>query len=418
MPDTLVPNSFGPLQGVKVLSTGSVIAQPFAAVLAAQWGAEVIQVENPNVPDVWRTVGLSLPTRDGGTVSASFLAERRNEFNVLLDMGQPKGKEIFLKLVERADIWMESSKPGTYAKWGLTDEVVLARNPRLVITHVSGYGQDGDPSYLGRASYDMIGQAFGGTMYQTGFPENPPTRAAPWMADYITALFCLSSSLAAYAYAKETGRGQSIDIAQFEAIHAILGGTMIEYFQLGTVRERSGNKSPAFQPYDVYQCSDGSVVIAAPAPTIHEKVCRLLGVDHTDPYWIGARTAINDVNGLEFDALLRGWCEERAMSDVIDTLNEQGIPCAPIMNAKTSAEDSHYQARGVHTDWDDDQVGHLKGTGVAPRFSATPAQIWRGTGASGADNAAVFGDLLGYAESELAALAEKGVIEPRRPAVA
>jgi crotonobetainyl-CoA:carnitine CoA-transferase CaiB-like acyl-CoA transferase len=238
------------------------------------------------------------------------------------------------------------------------------------------------------------------------------------MADYITALFCLSSSLAAYAHAKETGRGQSIDIAQFEAIHAILGGTMIEYFQLRTVRERSGNKSPAFQPYDVYQCSDGSVVIAAPAPTIHEKVCRLLGVDHTDAYWIGARTEINEVNGLEFDAMLRGWCEERSMSDVIDILNEQGIPCAPIMNAQNSAEDSHYRARGVHVEWNDDQVGRLKGTGVAPRFSATPARIWRGTGAAGADNTVVIGGVLGYSEAELAALAEKGVIEPRRAALA
>ena len=418
MPDTLVPNAFGPLQGVKILSTGSVIAQPFAAVLAAQWGAEVIQVENPNVPDVWRTVGLSLPTKKGGTVSASFLAERRNQFNVLLDMGKPEGRELFLKLAERADIWMESSKPGTYAKWGLSDDVVLARNPRLVITHVSGYGQDGDPSYLGRASYDMIGQAFGGTMYQTGFPDNPPTRAAPWMADYITALFCLSSTLAAFHHAQATGQGQSIDIAQFEAIHAILGGTMIEYFQLGTVRERSGNKSPAFQPYDVYQCSDGSVVIAAPAPTIHEKVCRLLELDHSDPYWANARTEINEVNGLEFDALLRGWCEERGMDEVIATLNDQGIPCAPIMNAKNSADDPHYRARGVHTEWEDDQVGRLKGTGVAPRFSATPAAIWRGTGAPGADNAAVYGRLLGYSDAELASLAEKGVIEPRRATLA
>lgn len=416
MADTLVPDSFGPLQGVKLLSTGSVIAQPFAAVLAAQWGAEVIQVENPHVADVWRTIGLSLPAADGTNVSASFLAERRNQFNVRLDMGTPEGKEIFLQLVDRADIWMESSKPGTYAKWGLTDDVVLARNPRLIVTHVSGYGQDGDPSYLGRASYDMIGQAFGGTMYQTGFPDAPPTRAAPWIADYITALFCLSSTLAAYVHAKETGKGQSIDLAQFEAIHAVLGGTMTEYFQLGTVRERSGNKSPAFQPYDVFQCSDGNVVIASPAITIHEKVCKLLGVDHSDPYWAGARTEVNEVNGIEFDAMLRGWVEERTMDDVIDTLNQAGIPCAPILSAQGAAEDAHYQARGVHIEWDDEQVGRMRGTGVAPRFSATPGKIWRGTGAAGADNAKVFGELLGYTPEQLEALAEKSVIEPRRPA--
>lgn len=404
--ETLVPEQFGPLQGVRVLSTGSVIAQPFAAVLAAQYGAEVIQVENPHVEDTWRGVGLSLPSKDGQRkVSASFLAERRNQFHLTLDMSTPDGKEAFLKLIERADLWMESSKPGSYKGWGLSDDVILARNPRIVVCHVSGYGQDGDASYLGRASYDMIGQAFGGSMYQTGFPDPmPPTRAVPWTADYITALFCLSSSLAAYVRAKETGEGQVIDLAQFEAIHAVLAGTMIEWFQMGVSRERSGNKSPAFQPYDVYKAKDGSVVIASPAPTIHTKVCKLLGLDHEDPYWAGARTEIEEVNGLEFDAILRGWVEERPMLQVIDELNAAGIPCSPILNAQGSAEDPHYQSRGVHIEWDDEQVGRLKGTGVVPRFSKTPGKIWRGTAAPGADNERILGELLGFSAEQIASM--------------
>ena len=410
--DTLVPERFGPLQGVRILSTGSVIAQPFAAVVAAQMGAEVIQTENPRVDDTWRTVGLHLPKTDGsGTVGTSWLQERRNEFNVTLDMSTPDGKEIFLKLVERADIWMESSRPGAYDRWGLSDDVVLARNPRLVICHVSGYGQSGEPSYLGRASYDMIGQAFGGSMYQTGFPDpQPPTRAAPWTADYITALYCLSSCLAAYIHAKETGEGQSIDLAQFEAIHSVLAGTMVEWFQLGVARERSGNKSPAFQPYDVYKAVDGAVVITSPAVTIHEKVCRLLGLDPTDPHWASARTAINEPNGIEFDALLRGWVEERKMADVIKILNDAGIPCSPILSAQNAADDPHYQAREVHIEWDDEQAGRLKGTRPVPRFSKTPQQIWRGTTAPGADNDKIFGDLLGYSADQLAAMRTNGTI--------
>lgn len=410
--ETLVPEQFGPLQGVRVLSTGSVIAQPFAAVLAAQWGAEVIQVENPQVEDVWRSVGLSLPKKDGdGTIGTSWVAERRNEFNVSLNMGTQEGKEIFLRLAERADIWMESSKPGSYGKWGLDDAVILARNPKLIICHVSGYGQEGDPTYLNRASYDMIGQAFGGSMYQTGFPDpQPPTRAAPWTADYITALFCLSSSLAAYIHAKDTGVGQVIDLAQFEAVHATLGGTMVEWFQLGIVRERSGNKSPAFQPYDVYKAKDGSVVIASPAATIHEKVCRVLGLDPSDAYWAGARTAIDDVNGLEFDALLRGWVEEREMLQVIDELNAAGIPCSPILSSQGAAGDAHYQARHVHIEWEDEQAGAVRGTGVAPRFSKTPGKIWKGAAGRGADNALIYGTLLGYSDEHLDEFRAKGVI--------
>jgi crotonobetainyl-CoA:carnitine CoA-transferase CaiB-like acyl-CoA transferase len=375
-------------------------------------GAEVIQVENPHVEDAWRAIGLQLPKLDGsGSVGTSWLAERRNEFNVTLDMGTPEGKEIFLKLAARAEIWMESSKPGTYDKWGLTDDVILGVNPKLVICHVSGYGQAGEPSYLGRASYDMIGQAFGGSMYQTGFPDpEPPTRAAPWTADYITALYCLSSCLAALTHSRETGVGQSIDLAQFEAIHAVLAGTMIEYFQLGVTRERSGNKSPAFQPYDVFRASDGAVVIAAPAATIFEKVCRLLDLDPADEYWSSARTAINEVQGLEFDALLRGYVEVRTMDELIDTLNPLGIPCAPIMSAKTAAEDAHYQARGVHIEWDDEQVGRLKGVGPVPRFSKTPQKIWRGTAGPGADNAKIYGELLGYSADALAKMKAQRVV--------
>lgn len=394
MRETLVPEQFGPLQGVRVLSTGSVIAQPFAAALAAQWGAEVIQVENPHVEDTWRTIGLKVPSADGTKqIGTSWLAERRNEFNVTLDMSTSQGYARFLKLAARADIWMESSRPGTYEKWGLTDAVVHEANPALVICHVSGYGQTGDPSYLGRASYDMIGQAFGGSMYQTGFPESPPTRAAPWTADYITALMCLSSCLAAFHHAKETGTGQVIDLAQFEAIHSVLAGTMVEWFHLGVTRERSGNKSPAFQPYDVFEVKDGSVVIAAPAETIFVKTCKVLGLDPADEYWSSARTGINDVQGLEFDALLRGWCEERTMAECIQELNAAGVACSPILNSRTAAEDPHYRARGVHIEWDDEVVGKVKGTGVAPRFSATPGKIWRGTTLPGADNERIFGML-------------------------
>jgi crotonobetainyl-CoA:carnitine CoA-transferase CaiB-like acyl-CoA transferase len=412
MRDTLVPRQFGPLQGVRIVSTGSLIAQPFAAALAAQMGAEVIQVERPGTGDaVWREIGLRLPMKDGSGTgpSTSWVAERRNEFHLSLDLTKPEARDVLLALLDRADIWMESSRPGSYDEWGLTDEAIHQRNAALVICHVSGYGQTGEPSYLNRASYDMIAQAFGGLMYQTGFPDpEPPVRANPWTGDYITALFCLSSCLAAYVYAKETGQGQSIDLAQFEAVHAILAGTMVEWFQLGTVRERSGNKAPAFQPYDVFHASDGWVVIAA-VGTLYEKVCRLLGLDAADPYWASARTEINEVHGLEFDALLRGWVEARTVEEVVTAMNEAGVACCPIITARDAANDAQYQARGVHVEWEDDQVGRVKGVGPVPKFSRTPQEIWRGSAPVGADNDRLLGEL-GYSPERVQALREKGAI--------
>jgi len=247
MAKTLITDPFGPLQGVRIVSTGTLIAQPFAAELAAEMGAEVIQIERPGVGDVgWRTLGIRLESTDGSApVATNWIQERRNVFCTTLDLSQTRGREIFLKLIPTCDIWMESSKPGSYAKWGLSDDELWEINPKLVITHVSGYGQQGHPDYVARGSYDVVGQAFGGMMYQTGYPENPPTRSAPFTADYITALFALWSSLAGLRYATTYGRGQAIDVAQYEAIHRTLGGTMVEYFQQGLIRERSGNKGRA-----------------------------------------------------------------------------------------------------------------------------------------------------------------------------
>jgi crotonobetainyl-CoA:carnitine CoA-transferase CaiB-like acyl-CoA transferase len=330
---------------------------------------------------------------------------------VTLDLGRPEGRELFLRLVKTCDIWMESSKPGTYERWGLSDDVVLQANPKLVITHVSGYGQTGHPDYLGRASYDMIGQAFGGMMYQTGFPDpSPPTRAAPWTADYITALFCLWSSLAAYIYAQRTGRGQSIDLSQFEAVHHVLSGTMVEYFSLGVVRERSGNKAPAFQPYDSFQARDGWVVAAAVGHTVFERVCGVIGLDPAEEKWRKAHTEVESIEGIEFDALLRAWIAERTVEEVVSAFNEAQVACCPIMTSKDMAEDPHYAARGVHIEWEDMQVGKVKGVGIVPRFSLTPAKIWRGSAPVGYDNERVYGGLLGLGAEELTRLAEAGVI--------
>ena len=239
---SLLPQQFGPLQGVRIISSGTIIAQPFAAEMAAEMGAEVIQIERPGEGDaVWRNLEFPIKGESGASTAAGWVQDRRNTFHVTLNLSTPRGRDMFLGLIPQADIWMESSIPGTYKEWGLDDETVLKANPRIVITHVSGYGQSGHPDYLGRASYDFIGQAFGGLMNLTGFPApSPPVRTVPWTADYITALFCLWSSLAGYIYAQRTGTGQVIDLAQYEAIHHVLAGTMVAYYELGLNRERSG----------------------------------------------------------------------------------------------------------------------------------------------------------------------------------
>jgi crotonobetainyl-CoA:carnitine CoA-transferase CaiB-like acyl-CoA transferase len=408
---SLIPEQFGPLQGVRVVSTGTLIAQPFAAALAAEMGAEVIQIERPGIGDVgWRTLGIQLPNRAGGApVATNWIQERRNVFCVTLDFSQERGRELFLKIAAASDIWMESSKPGTYARWKLDDASVWKVNPKLVITHVSGYGQDGDPAYVSRASYDIVGQAFGGAMYQTGYPDHPPSRAAPWTGDYMTALFTLWSSLAGLTYARAHGKGQSIDLAQYEAIHRTLGGTMLEYFQQGVVRERSGNKAQGFQPLDSFETSDGWVVLGALSEVYH-RLLRAIGLDANDPKWESARVNLETIEGIEFDAILRGWINERTTTEVVRLLNEAQVPCAPIMTAKNLAEDPQYKARQMHVEWDDLQAGRVKGIGIVPKFSATPGQVWRGAPSVGFDNQRVYGEMLGLSGSEIESLKRDKVI--------
>ena len=409
---SLLPQQFGPLQGVRILSSGTIIAQPFAAEMAAEMGAEVIQIERPGEGDaVWRKLEFPIKGKDDTLVASGWVQDRRNTLHTTLDLSIPRGRDLFLRLIPHADIWMESSIPGTYKKWGLEDETVLKANPRIVIAHVSGYGQDGHPDYLGRASYDFIGQAFGGLVNLTGFPDpDPPVRATPWTADYITALFCLWSSLAGYIYAQRTGRGQVIDLAQYEAIHHVLAGTMVAYYELGIVRERSGNKAGLFQPYDVFQAKDGWVIIAA-VGTLFDRVCGVLGLDPAEEKWRKAYMEVESPEGIEFDAILRSWVEERTVREVVDTMNAARVGCCPIMTSKDMAENPHYQMRNVHIEWEDIQLGRkVKGTGICPKFSLTPGEVWRGSVPLGYDNEMIYSRLLGLASSELSQLQEQGVI--------
>jgi crotonobetainyl-CoA:carnitine CoA-transferase CaiB-like acyl-CoA transferase len=409
--DSLVPAAFGALEGLKIVSTGTLIAAPFAAHLAAGCGAEVIQIEHPSgTVDPWRRVGATRVTGDDGTqVSAAFVQERRNAFYITLDLSTPEGQVLLLRLLRRADIWLESSKPGTCQNWGLTDERVLEANPALVVTHVSGYGQTGHADYLGRASYDMIAQAFGGLMFLTGQAEpEPPMRATPFTGDYLTAYQALWSSLAAYIHRLRTGRGQVLDVTQFETVHQGLGGAMVEWFKGNHLRRRTGNRATELQPYDAFRAIDGWVALGAAPGPIFARLCRVVGLDPEE--WSAASLDLHSPLGLEFDERLSAWIAERSVADVVTAMNAARVSCSAVMSSRDMAEDPHFCAREVHVEWDDLQVGRVKGTGVLPKFSETPGMIWRGSVPVGHDNALVYGDMLQIPPDQLTDLAKRGVV--------
>ncbi len=405
----LVPHKFGPLQDVRIVCCGTNIAQPFAAELAAEMGAEVIHVEPPGRGDPYRASGLNVADDGGKPVGSNWVQERRNMFCITLDPTQPRGRELLLRLLGRAEIWMESSPPGACGKIGLGDTEVLKACPHLVIAHVSGFGQTA-ADYLGGSDHDFIAQAFGGLTALVGFPDpQPPARGMPSTADYLTAACALWSSLAALIHARATGAGQSIDVAKYEVMHKHLGPTMIEYFQRGTVPPRTGNKSPGAQPLDTFRARDEWLMITALREQ-YGRLCKLLGLDPKEQKWQHAAWHVNSPEGLEFDALFRGWVAQRTADEVARELDEIGVPCSRIMSSDECAENPHYQARSMHIEWEDGQVGKVKGTGLAPKFSATPGAIWRGSVQLGHDNDLVYGELLGLDLIELKLLRTTNVI--------
>ena len=159
----------------------------------------------------------------------------------------------------------------------------------------------------------------------------------------------------------------------------------------------------------MFRAADGWVVIAA-VGTLFDKVCRLIGLDPTDEKWAAAHIEVEEVHGIEFDTLLRAWVVERAVSEVVQLMNEAGVACSPVLNARDAANDPQYEARGLHIEWEDEQVGRLKGVGSVPKFSKTPQKIWRGSAALGADNARIYGKLLGRNSEQMARLRADGVI--------
>lgn len=397
--------AFGALEGLTFLDTGSVVAEPFACELAAEAGAQVIRLSLP-APDVVETWPEWL--RRGLERESTFWSqEDRNKLDVVFDFGKPGAKEVFGRILERVDIWMESSRPGTYAEhYGITDEWAHSINPKLVIVHVSGFGQTGDPNVYERASYDLIGQAYSGFMSENGDPDGPPMKVSPYTNDYITALFSLWSSLAAYISAERTGRGQSIDVAQYECQFKLLASSVMDYTMLGEVHQRAGNFDPiGWHPYGVYPTKDGYIAIGAVGGPFLRMKKVVPGLDQ-DKYQTLEDQA---TYGQEIKEIVEGWLSGITSDEVDRILTDNKVPCSKVMTMPDIAESRHYQLRDMLIEWDDEVVGTVKGVGLVPKFAETPSRVWRGAPRRGQDTDAVLA-WAGYDADGIQALRRDGVV--------
>jgi crotonobetainyl-CoA:carnitine CoA-transferase CaiB-like acyl-CoA transferase len=410
--ERIVP-AFGPLEGIRVIDSGRFVAGPWGGTYLGEFGAEVIHVEGlpfgPPYADPTRSLNPVVPAGAAppSAVSESWIQYSRNKLSLGLDLRSPAGRDVFLDLVKRSDIWIESSRPGTYGRLGLSDAVVRAANPKITIVHVSGYGQTGEPTRRDSASYDLTGQAFSGYLSLQGEPDPaPPMRSGTALNDTVTGLAAAVAAMMGYVHAERTGVGQSIDVAQYEVFFTLLENLALDYFLRGVVRGRHGTAHPRLHPYNVYRCRDGWVVLAAPTHDAWLRVRALVGLTAA-----GSETAEwHHAHRPEADRAIARYLEERTGIELEEIGRTHDIAITRVYDIAAIARDPHYRAREMFLEWEDPVAGRVKGAGIAPKFESTPGRVWRGAPWLGQDNHEILSRVLGYRDDRIHALEREGVI--------
>ena len=412
----LIPQ-FGPFRGMRVIGAGSLIAMPFAASLLAEFGAEFIQIERPKVGDTYRKF---LPVARGplGEVSSAWVQEARNRLSMTLkmDMKNPDSREIFYGLIEKSDVFMENLL--WLKRYGLDDKKLLEINPRLVIVHISGYGHKefgGIPEICSQASYDMAGQSFSGYALYNGYPDRPPQLTAPALNDYVTAMFALFGVLAAYTEAQRSGRGQVVDVSQYESQAKIMRDAFTRHsLGVGEIF-RNGNQNPDAQPWDVYVSRDGKYVsVGAVGEIVYGRFLDALGLSRKKYPFLKAATgkeAVSSELGQELAAITRGWFESHDADEIERVMRKARVPCSRINSPAESMEHPHYNARQDFISYTDESLGQeVRAFGVFPKLSETPGRVWRGAPTLGQDTERILRELLGMDEEKIRGLRRRGIV--------
>ncbi|HEY0940239.1 MAG TPA: CoA transferase [Steroidobacter sp.] len=394
----------GPLSGLRVIELGTLLAGPFCGQLLGDFGAEVIKVEPPGKGDPMRAWGRK--KLNGSSLWWPVVA--RNKKAITLDLRQAEGQALLRSLVEKADFLIENFRPGTMEKWGLGWPELSAINPRLIMVRVSGYGQTGP--YSRRAGFGAIGEAMGGLRYVVGDPSTPPSRMGISIGDSLAATFACNGALMALHHRHVTGRGQVVDSAIYEAVLNMMESLVTEYDKLGLIRERTGAILPNVAPSNVYKTLDGLVLIAGNQDTVFGRLAEAMGQPElaSDPRY--ATHSARGENQAELDALIERWTQTLSTSQVLDLMDQHGVPAGLIYRAPEMLADPHFQAREAIVSVPHPEFGELRMQNVAPKLSESPGSVRLPSPTLGQHNDEVYLDLLGIARERYEELKARKVI--------
>jgi len=395
----------GPLQGIRVVEIGTLIAAPFAARLMAEFGADVIKIEAPETGDPlrkWRKL-------HEGT-SLWWYLQSRNKKSVCVNLKSAEGVEIVKRLAADADVVIENLRPGALEKLGLGWDVLHAINPKLTMVRISGYGQSGP--YRDRPGFGAIGEAMGGIRYTTGEVDGAPARVGVSLGDSLASLHGVIGALMSLLRVKTgQGEGQVVDVSLVESVFNLMESLVPEYDLLGHVRERSGGALPGIAPSNTYRTeNDGYVVIAGNSDPIFKRLMHLIGRPDLadDP-----ALAHNDgrvKQSVMLDQAISAWTSHHATEDVLAALERAEVPAGRIYSVADIVADPHYQARDMLLPAQLPGGMEVKMPGIVPKLSDTPGEVrWQGP-SLGEHTSSVLGEL-GFADEDIERLRREGAVQ-------
>ena len=393
----------GPLAGLKVVELGQLIAGPFAAKTLADFGADVVKIEPPGTGDPlrqWRLI------RDG--TSVWWQVQSRNKRSLALGLREPQAQDIVRRLADEADVLIENFRPGAMEGWGLGPDALLARNPRLVMLRVSGFGQTGP--YRDRPGFGVVAEAMGGLRHLTAEPGRVPVRVGVSIGDTLAALHGVIGILMALQERQRSGLGQVIDVALYEAVFNCMESLLPEYSAFGAVREPAGSALPGIAPSNAYRCADGGwALIAGNGDSIFRRLMSTIGRDDlgADPALAGNAGRVARV--AEIDAAIGAWAGQRGVDEVLAALEAAAVPAGRIYTVADIAADPHYRARGMLETVRLPDGAEIAVPGIVPKLSRTPGAHRRNAPALGQDTDAVLREI-GLSEAQVAELRARGIV--------
>lgn len=394
-----------PLEGFRVIEMGQLLAGPFTGAMLAYFGAEVIKIEPPEGGDALRGWRLM----ENGT-SYWWHSIARNKKSVTVDLKSEEGRAIVRKLLDGADVLVENFRPGLMEKWGLGPEAIKQSNPGLIYTRISGYGQDGP--YSSKPGFASVCEGFGGFRHVNGFPDQAPVRPNLSIGDTLAAIHAaLGVAMAIIERSRnDSGEGQVIDVALYEAVFNLMEGVVPEYSGCGAIREPSGTTVTGIVPTNTYRCQDNKyVIIGGNGDSIFKRLMTTAGREDMASNPAMADNAGRVQHEAEIDAALSEWCLAHPSKFIIEQLEAARVPVGPIYNVEDMFNDPHYQARGMFERVEIDGKS-LDIPALIPKLQSTPGKTdWSGP-KLGQHTEEVLSDILGMASEDLQALKAKGVV--------